>query len=580
MSTSRLHFCAPARVRLPEGASWHYLGSDPVARGLLADRLGRPPSPVAGLLRAASERLRGPFLDLVAELGRSAPDPAAWWAGTLSWKSWDASDLFLLCCYLDACVRLSEAKGGAAPLVVVVEDPWLLREAHALLARVDGVSFGELPGEGAWKVRAALLGAARRARWCARMTMSLAKLGSYERGRGPAPVADGEVLLYSYLQTRAFQGAKWDAVFFPGLEDELARAGARVVRCTDPDQTGFERELAAHREQVVPLASVASWRGFFRALTAVPPASPAGVVLAGLPIDGLLRRERWHDLSRSGRCAFLFLHDAARRLLASARWRALVMAWEGQPQERLLALAAREAGVRVVGSQHTTVSPNQLPFFLGRGEAAWAPWPDALLVAGPRPAELLRAGSVPAERMATGGSLRFSLPAERREESPAGSGVLIVLPLDPIRARHLIAAVARAYPRGGEGFEFRLKPHPGDPSAPAAFPFPVRVDDRPLAAAAADAAVVLFTSTAAGFETLLQGRPGLRYRPDALLDVDPCDLLDDATLPTAGDDELRRTLDGLLERPVRPDPAVMRRAFSELFAPPDLAVWRRTILGR
>jgi len=581
MSPARLSFRSPSRARVPEGARWLYLGQDPEARGRLAARLGSPPLALGGRLRRAADRLRAPFLDMVAELGRSRRDQAGWWAGTLPWKSWDASDLFLLSCYLAVCVELAGASDDRAePLVVVVEDPWLLRQAREALGRTSGVSFEPPPALWPRKVRAAALGAARRLRWGTRMLLSASRLAALARGRRRAPLGGGAVLVYAYLQARTFAGPGWEDVFFPGLESELARAGARMTRCADPDATGFERELTERSELAVPLLGFASPRGFLRALTALPPRLPDGCVLDGLPVDVLIRREWWHDLSRAGRCAFLLLWDAARGLLAAGSWRALVLAWEGQPQERLLALAAREAGVRVVGSQHTTVSPDQLPFFLGRGEAAWAPWPDALLTAGPRPAALLAAGGVPRERLAAGGSRRYRAPDPSAPRPAAASGeVLIVLPLDPLRSRHLLAAAARAYPRGGEGFSFAVKPHPGNLAALGEFPFPVRVDARPLEQAVSAAEIVLFTSTAAGLEALLLGRPALRYRPDALLDVDPCDVLADDVLPTAGDADLREKLEELRRRPRAPSPETVRRAFDELFSPLAPEVWRKAILG-
>ena len=65
----------------------------------MQERLGRPPRALGGLLNEEARRLKGPFLELTARLGKGA-DAASWWAGTLPGKAWDASDLFLLCCYL------------------------------------------------------------------------------------------------------------------------------------------------------------------------------------------------------------------------------------------------------------------------------------------------------------------------------------------------------------------------------------------------------------------------------------------------------------------------------------------------
>jgi hypothetical protein len=513
-------------------------------------------------LPEAAARLRGPFLDRITAWGREREDVAAWWAGTLSWKSWSASDLFLLCCYLDVAGRLTRTR--TAPLVVVVEDPWLLAQLG-----VPASLIGR-------RLSALALGLARRSRWALRMAVSLVRTAATSAG-GLPPDGTPAVLVHSYLLDRCLAPGRWDDPYFPGLEDELKAAGAAVVRCTDPDVTGFEERLGG-RDCVVPLIRHASIGGFLRALLALPPAVPVPAGLDGLRIDLLITREWWHDLSRAGRCAHLFLHDAAGRLLAARPWKSLVLAWEGQPPERLLALAARASGVHVVGSQHTTVSPFQLPFLLGAGEADWAPFPDVLLTAGPRQRHVLAEGGVPGGRLRGGGSRRFFVPAPSSAAAP-GAELLVVLPVDPLRARHLLASLGRAYPEGVPGVPVAVKPHPGDPRAHEALPFAVRKAAEPLAEAFARARVVLFTSTAAGLEALAAGRVALRYRSDSLLDVDPCDVLDDAALPTAGDGDLRAALDGLLREPRRASDAAVAAAYAELFEPLDASVWRRELLG-
>src|SRR5258708_3688532 len=96
--------CAPEDARLPApGAGWVYLGKDAGRRARTERRLGKRPEPLSALLRAEALRLRDPFLDLVAGLGEPFEADtrlsARWHAGTLAWKAWSASDLFLLCCY-------------------------------------------------------------------------------------------------------------------------------------------------------------------------------------------------------------------------------------------------------------------------------------------------------------------------------------------------------------------------------------------------------------------------------------------------------------------------------------------------
>lgn len=558
----RASFQAPGGPCPPDGAAWLYLGWDLRERRRQALAWGQHPEPLGPLLREASASLRRPFLDLVAAWGRGQPDAAAWWAGTLAWKSWSASDFFQLCCYLAVARRLSLTAAG--PLVVVVEDPWLLRQL--------GVPAPLLPR----RLAALAWGLARRFRWSLRMALSWARTRLAARVSLP-PFGESAILVYSYLLDRCLASGRWTDPYFPGLEEELAAAGAAVVRCTDPDVTGFERRLGG-REGVAPLMRYASWGGLARALFSLPASAPGPLSLDGMPIDHLVAREWWHDLSRAGRCAHLFLYDAAERLFSKHSWKALLLAWEGQPPERLLTLAAKRKGVRVVGSQHTTVSPFQLPFLLGEGEADWAPVPDVLLTTGPRARRVLAEGGVPAGRLRGGGSRRFRAPAAA-SVSGEGGEVLVVLPIDPLRARHLLSALGGAYPEGIPGVDVAVKPHPGDPKEPASLPFAARRVQEPFAAAAARARVVVFTGTAAGLEALSLGVPALRYRSDSLVDVDPSDVLDESALPTAGDEDFKDLLDEMLRRRRPPAASTVAAAYRELFEPLDAELWRRELLG-
>lgn len=561
---------SPEHARLLEpAAGWVYLGKDLGRRAQVESRLGAPSLSLGGLLREEALRLKAPFLDLIARLGRAQSDPTAWWAGTLPWKAWGASDLFLLCCYQSLVERLRGANPpqGLSPALVIVEDPWLLRQL-------------ETAGGALWPacLAAAALGAARRAKWALRMAQSLLAQAWHSHGKRPVLPAAGGIVLYSHLLERSLAAdGRWSDHYLPGFEEELSDLGHPVLRCTYPDDTGWEQALAERSQTVAPLILYASWRGFFRALMSLPPAAEGPQRLDGRSIELLLRRERWQDLSRAGRCAAIFLEDCAARFFAATPWKALVFPWENQPQERMLLLAARGSGMKTVGYQHTTVPRLQLPFFSARGEADWAPMPDLVLTSGPYALRLLCEDGMPSDRLRLGGSRRYAHLSAASTLGPTSSeDVLVILPLDECQASHLLAALARAYPCGGAGFRFLIKAHPAAPLAPKTLGFPAELVDGDLAAALAHCAVVVFSGTTSGIEALLAGRPALRYRPELLLDVDPSELLSDAVLPTATDGDLREKLERLRHGD-GVDNAEARAALSELFSPVLPAVWREAV---
>ena len=565
---SALRLLTPPTATL-DGEPWIYLGRSAYDRRYYEEVRG-PSLNWGPLFQQEAARLRGPFLDWVGELGRDQT-PAAWWAGALAWKDWGASDLFILTCQAAVVHRLAgESKPlGQKRLAIVVEDPWLHRQLAAALG--EKAEAPAPPGLAGAKAQAAIGGLARRLRWALRMLASRLKLEVLFLGK-PSPTREG-VLLYSYLIDRSVSGEGWRDEYLPGLAEELSAAGKTVTRCTYADVTGFERALAERSAVTIPLLRWAPLSGLLGALFSLPPCPPKGAALAGMPMDALLAREWWTDLSRASRCAYLLHLAAVRRLLAAGRWSSVVMPWEGQPQERLLSLAAAEARVRSVGCQHSTVSPWQLPFYQGKGEAP--PLPDVLLVPGERAKRLFEEGNVPAARIAVAGSRRFAALADGlvTHGLEKRGNVLVLLPVGLDHARQLLAALADRFPNGGEDFEFVIKPHPGEPGAVEHCPLKGRVDARPLREALEGCGCVVFCATSGGLEPWSLGHPVLRYRADTLLDIDPLDVLDDATLPTAGDRELGDRL-----RSIRRDPPPLhvdrvKVALRDVFAPVVRSKW-------
>ena len=424
---------------------------------------------------------------------------------------------------------------------------------------------------------AAALGLGRRFKWLWRAGRSALLHRRYAPKFPPPEARDGAVFLYTHLLDRNLApGDRWEEFYIPGLPAELAAAGIPVPIVTYPEPYGRERALAARHAAVRPVILDARVGDFLSALFARG-ARPAAVPpLAGMDVSLLVEREHWHDLSRAGRCAYILFARAAARLLGAARWRCVVFPWEGQPQERLLVLAARAAGVPTVGYQHSTTPTLQLPFYLGKGEAEGAPWPDVIIVSGEHPRRVFAEGGVPPERMALGGSRRYTHLAQGQgPKPPLSEDVLVLLPIDPFQAEHLLSALARAYPKGGDDFRFFVKPHPAQ-GLRRGLRFPAEPVDGPLAPLLERFATVVFTGTTAGAEALSAGRRALRYRAETLLDIDPCEFLTADQLPTAGDADLKEKLDALRRAPP-PDPAATRRGFAELFAPVDAVVWKRAI---
>ena len=150
----------PAQVR------WLYVGKDSAQRRRVEAVLGRAQRWDADdALHQVSDRLRLPFVEFVGKIGAQQRDAVAWWSSRFSWKMWTASDLFLLVCYLAVAQEaIHEANAQRIPLLIIVEDPWLLRQLKDNAASDSSVwaASASLRGE---KVRLMTLGVVKRAWW-------------------------------------------------------------------------------------------------------------------------------------------------------------------------------------------------------------------------------------------------------------------------------------------------------------------------------------------------------------------------------------------------------------------------------
>lgn len=555
-------------------AEWVFFGVDVARRARVERRLGKPPRPMGAALRAECLRLRRPFLDLIAALGRPHASDPRWWAGDLAYKAWASSDLFRLCAYQSLARQFAASPRplGVSELVVVVEDPWL----HGQLAQtLDGklAKVAPAPSLLSGLTAAPLLGLARRLKWALRTADAMLQSSATSLPpREPRPV-----LLFSHLQKRALSKTGFVDHYLTGLEVELMNAGKRVLRFHDSDVTNLASQVASLKG-FLATPRFGSLFDLLAALRALPIRADESARLEGLPVGRLLAREWWKELSRAGLCSRLFFERCLDKMFAAYHPSSVVYPWENQPQDRMIARVARKRGARAVASQHTTTPLLQLPLYCGAGEAEWAPLPDVILCAGPAAVERLAEGGLPRRMLALGGARRAQ---DLRRHAPArrGKDVLVALPIDLSQAEHLLYALARAYPKAPFTFKVKLHPSEKPPRGLERLAGAVRAKGT-LTEELEGCAAAVFCGTSSGIEALARGIPAVRYRAESLLDLDPADVLSDEELPTAGDAELGARLDSARSAESAKAAGMGRRAVEALYGPVLPAVWLAAVEGR
>lgn len=530
---------------------WVFLGKDVEERRRIETLFGPSRRYVlAGRLHEVAARLRRPFLDFVSEVGALQRDAIAWWSSAFAWKMWGYSDMFLLVCYLrlaEALVRDASSEGGA-PLLIVIEDPWLFRQIGDRYGQRGDARLHGTASLWTVKLRAIALCVMKRGWWLVKT------MRNYRRQRlawGPGPMAEPQqagAAIYSFPLRRCLTpGDGWHDPFLLNTDAMLQSQGCEVRRFSPPESGGFEGEIAGRRRYFIPLILYATVGALLRSLSAFwRPRWPHSPEIDGQAVRFLMTREWWIELERSSLCVNRMFYECASRMFRRARWKVVVFPYENQPWEKMLCACARQCGVRTVGIQHAIFSVYSMAYFLGSGESTRMPLPDVICASGPYLARLLAEGGTPADRLRMTGSVRYghlggaARPQAQRLKPAPGAEILVALPIDPHMTRHLLAAIREAFPSGGVegGLRFHIKPHPLCPVSEEDIGFPaVRAPDD-FQRALESCGLVIFVGSTVGAEAMALGRRVLRYRPELLLNVDPSEVYGEQ-IPTCGDADFR-----------------------------------------
>ena len=555
-------------------AEWLYLGKEVSPRAKVATALGRKRHRRLGTeLHRAAEKLRGPFLDFVAEVGAQQTDSIRWWSTAFSWKNWGASDLFLLICYLKLAEdTVREAVRTETPLLIQIEDPWLFEQLRKNLSGESGFRFSAAPGLLRRKMRAVMSGLTRRIAWLPDVCLRYWRQKRIWPNKTEEPTKTPGVGIYSFPMGRCLRpNREWHDPFLPGMDAFLRAEGFEVFRFSPPESGGFERELADRSSYFRPLILYATLASILRSWFAFwSPIWPEALTVDKTPVGTLVLREWWTELALTALCANQLYYECLASMLKEIPCIWLVYPYENQPWEKLTVMAAGNAGFRTVGVQHAAWSKFYMSLFQGQSDAAHMPLPDFILTSGEYSQNLLSGNGISPKRLRMCGSFRYD---HLVNSDPGSSGerlqpalrteVLVVLPIDDPMSDHLLLAI-RDSVQGTEGLRFHIKAHPSRQVDVNRIGFPAVAAPGDIVDAFEQCGTVLFVGSTVGPEAVAMGRAVLRYQPELLLDVDPSEAYGDS-IPSCDDSNLLENLMELIEAVDTPQ---TQPAFST-FAPLD-----------
>ena len=215
-----------------------------------------------------------------------------------------------------------------------------------------------------------------------------------------------------------------------------------------------------------------------------------------------------------------------------------IYTYEGHTWERGYCWAIRERfpQARLIGYQHSTLSPMYLSHFISEKEQGKVPFPDRVVTNGLYHYEMLQQNGVPEQVLSLGGAFRYGpsigktgMPvfhADRSHEAPIH--VLAALSIFETQAAELLMAAMAAF-ADPKQFRVLLKFHPSLPASRVAaaaglalhsIPSHLQVRDEPISTLFAKSDVLIYTDTTAAVEALAYGVPLVHLQSDHAIDMD------------------------------------------------------------
>jgi hypothetical protein len=239
---------------------------------------------------------------------------------------------------------------------------------------------------------------------------------------------------------------------------------------------------------------------------------------------------RW-DIAKGGYLLNALLYHAARRFARASSPERVLIPYENKSLEKTLLLGLREGapGCRVIGYQHTSVTPRHTTLLFAAGEAVVTPLPDLIVTAGDVARDYLeRHGNYPAGMLVTGCALRQAAgTALAPTAGDARPRVLLALSSSRFELASAVEFLRQAEALDA-GFDLAVRPHPEFPLRllPATLRAWVAAHARDCSGSALQenlewCTAVAYASSTVALEAMMRGRPVINLDLGEMIVPDP-----------------------------------------------------------
>lgn len=555
---------------LQRDIKWCYVGKDISIRENISNVLGKENRfYLKNRLNKIAEEFSQPYLDFVSELGRLQDNKLHWWASRFASKSPYQTDFYLLFCYEVLVSRLiAEFVNKQQNICIFIEDNWLF---FSIVTRYK-VSENILFLGNCLKIFCDVFllicrGVIYRILVAGRLFTLWLIAFLYYGNRKPIYVQQGlsTVGIISYAEGRALTSGNFIDYYTGGLSEFLETNNRKVLR---PLFLLFPisliRKIKRLRGTLWPLILDVCITDFLQILKYWKPEINSGkaCVIGEFSVRLLLKREILDEFSKTGFNLYLIYHRVLKRFFRKNWCHAITYLFENQPLEKIMCLAARDAGkVKLVGYQHSSVFKFLFSYFFGEGEKEFIPLPDKIIVNGNNAYNILRKEGYPFEKLEIGGAWRYAYLFDEVEKkknftNPAKVNLLVLLPVSKHISEFVVEAMIQYYVKNKD-IRILIKPHPLMPIEKLNIKQEQIADfklvNKPLNEIINEFQVALYCNTTAGVESFFYGKIVIRVLLENYIDVDPMAGFDASEIIQCYEDELSEKIDAAVLKAQNPN---------------------------
>ncbi|MFA4859289.1 hypothetical protein [Methanoregula sp.] len=570
----------------PGAFSWLYLGKNvPLCLSLEKKMPGQSSRiDIGNDLQDSALRLRQDFIDYIGQLSCNGTGVSWWWT-SLSEKNPFISNAFLHFCYLDVAVRVAQKEPGN--LLILCESRGVMAGIRDALSHDPAIDLVLLdsPINLYWKKsRMLVISLVKMAyfivRWSVRSILARIFGLICSRYRKSWP-RENVSLIHSLIDNRTFRNeGKFDDIFLGNLGTLLKEKNQNVMYLCTVLPTLFYpvalTSLYKTREKCFLLEEFISPLDPLFALVTTHngyPRIPFAPLFHNRNVDPIIQEEIHEDLLNT-RSAQTFLYYRAGERLARKVWISVfIYHFENLMWEKMFCRSIRNTrpDCRLIGHQHSPVSPMDMMYTLSKSELPAIPLPDLIVANGVRAQKTLVDAGFDPDHIIIGGAFRYSALKTSRKPLPKviPYPVLVVTTDDVSLSLELVTKCIHAF---GEKKQFHvtIKFHPTLPLRKIMpfiphLPGNFEIRNQPIDILLSTTHLILYTATTVSVEALAQKIPLIHIRSDMVIDRDIYDESD--SIPSAATPkEIYDTACYLLEK-TDPAPAASSRIAEEFFTP-------------